>query len=290
MNRGSAFARRHPTALLLWFIPALCVTVLSYDPVYALISLAAAALYNFVQGGADLRGCARWLVFIACVTAINPLFSHHGVTVLFFLGGLPVTLEAVLFGAFMACAAASALMWCRVLTRCMTSDKIIWLFGKPFPRLAVMISLSLRLVPRIRDEHRRLCEIQRALGLFSGNLFSRVSAHMKVISALITSVLEGSIDTSDSMRARGIALKGRTVYSDFIFGPADGAVAAASLLCSLCAFFSYKYNVTGFSFYPVIIMPQGGAFSAAAYTLFGVFMMIPAASEVIFWKRLSSNA
>ena len=85
MNTECAFSRRHPAALLVWFMSVFAVTMLSADPIYALLSFCGAVLHFIATSEpSDKRLMPHLIMFMAAVTAINPVFSHHGVTVLFF--------------------------------------------------------------------------------------------------------------------------------------------------------------------------------------------------------------
>ena len=53
-----------------------------------------------VRKKAILSDMGFYLPLFLLVAVTNPLFSHNGVTPLFFMNGNPVTLEAVVYGVF----------------------------------------------------------------------------------------------------------------------------------------------------------------------------------------------
>lgn len=71
------------------------------------------------------------------VAVTNPLFSHNGVTPLFFLNGNPVTLEAFIYGIAIAVMVIAIIMWCKCCSEVMTSDKLLYLFGRVIPKLSL---------------------------------------------------------------------------------------------------------------------------------------------------------
>lgn len=95
------------------------------------------------------------------IAVINPLFSHNGVTPLFFLNGNPVTLEAVLYGLDIAVMLVAVLYWFKGYNHVMTSDKFLFLFGRAIPRLALVLSTALRFVPLLKVQIRRVSRAQR---------------------------------------------------------------------------------------------------------------------------------
>ena len=62
--------------------------------------------------------------------AANPLFSHAGATMLFYLkDGNPVTLESIVYGLASGLMLAGVISWFSVFHEVMTSDKFMFLFG-----------------------------------------------------------------------------------------------------------------------------------------------------------------
>ena len=286
MKIDCAFSRLHPLTLLSWFAVVLSVTVFTVNPVFALVSLLGAVIYSFAgRAGVSFPGALSQLLFMAAVTLINPIVSHHGTTVLFFLHDLPVTLEALLFGALMSVIITSSIRWCGVLSTCMTSDKVIYLCGRVFPRLAVLISLTLRFIPLIKDRYKRISDAQRMLLPSSDKIISRLRLMLSTVSALITMVLEESIDTADSMRARGIGLKCRTSYSDFKFGTLVLIITLYDIIAAVYLIVIQKLGGTYFAFYPRITVLPSASSALGAYIVFLVLILIPTFTEVRVWKR-----
>lgn len=99
------------------------------------------------------------------VAVTNPLFSHNGVTPLFYLNGNPVTLEAFVYGAAIAVMVVGVMLWCRCYSAVMTSDKFLYLFGRAIPKLALVLSMALRFIPMFkRGSFTRSAERRRRWG------------------------------------------------------------------------------------------------------------------------------
>lgn len=209
-TKSGAFSRLHPTTLTVYFAAVIAVAVVTSNPMFAAVGFVGSAMYKSVFG-IKLRSVAGYLFLMLLLTVTNPLFSHHGDTPLLFVNGRAITLEALIYGVITAVIAVEVLLWCGGLTRCLTSDKIIYMVGRTFPMLSLIISMTLRFIPYCHEEFTRICSARRCIGKFSDeSITDRIKSMLSAFSALVGSVLEGSADTADSMKARGCTMKGRT--------------------------------------------------------------------------------
>ena len=82
-----AFANYHPAVLLLYFLSVLLVGMFVTNPVLQLTMLLGAVLFCLMlphrSGGAGF-----YVPMFLLVAVTNPLFSHNGVTPLFYLNGV----------------------------------------------------------------------------------------------------------------------------------------------------------------------------------------------------------
>lgn len=158
-------------------------------------------------------------VFLLTVI-INPAFSHGGVTRLCYLpGGNPLTLESIVYGVSAGTMFVTVIMWFCAFNAEFTSDKFIYVFGRIIPSLSLVISMSLRFVPRFKKQLGEITVAQRCIGrdVSSGNLFRRLKIAVSILSIMVTWALQNAIETADSMKSRGYGLKGRTAFSVYRF-------------------------------------------------------------------------
>ena len=212
------FSDCHPAVNFAYFALVLGFSMTLMHPVCLLISLTGACCYLArLHGLRELGHSARWLVPMALLAAlVNPAFVHQGVTILTYLpSGNPLTLESILYGLAAALLLASVVLWFRCFSAVMTSDKFIYLFGRAIPALSLVLSMTLRFVPRFRRQFHTVAQAQRFMGRDTGNgsLLQRCKNAMKVFSIMVTWSLESAIDTADSMRSRGYGQPGRTAFS-----------------------------------------------------------------------------
>ena len=155
------FSDCHPAVNFAYFALVLAFSMTLMHPVCLLISLTGACCYLArLHGLRELGHSARWLVPMALLAAlVNPAFVHQGVhegaTILTYLpSGNPLTLESILYGLAAALLLASVVLWFRCFSAVMTSDKFIYLFGRAIPALSLVLSMTLRFVPRFRRQFR----------------------------------------------------------------------------------------------------------------------------------------
>ena len=281
MNR---FAKQHPFVLFVYFLSVLLVAVLVWNPILQATALLGGACFLLLlqPGKESLRDLGFYLPFFALVAVTNPLFSHNGVTPLFFLNGNPVTLEAFLYGLAIAGLTVAALLWCRCYTAVMSSDKVLYLFGKVLPKLSLVLSMALRFLPLFKRRMRQVKSSLRAMGLYSADSYvERVRGTLRVFRGTVAWSLENAVETADAMRARGYGLPGRSHFSLFRFRAADGWLLASNLFLLALTLAGVAFGETAFRYYPRVSRLRFTPFSVAVYLAFGLLCFLPFLLEVV---------
>lgn len=290
---NGAFSRSHPAVGFLYFVAVIAFSLVLNHPLFMAISLAASLAYAVrLKGKSVLKTffCAL-LPLAAFVTLINALVSHYGVTILYtFPNGNNLTLESIVYGSVTGVMIVTMMLWFVCWNEVMTEDKILHLFGKRLPHLALLVMMTLRFVPLYSRQLGEALGARRGAGLEeSGGKIAKIKNGCAAVSGVITRALEHGIETADSMKARGYGLKGRTSYSRFTLSPSDYVLLAvtAAAVCSVSA--AKIFGAVNALYNPII---QLGGFtpaliaSAAAYALLCFLPLIYDASEVIKWNRL----
>lgn len=287
-----AFSALHPVVSFIYFAAVLLVTMLSMNPVILVLSAVGAVLF-LVLSTAHGVSFRLYFLFFVIVALSNPIFVHSGATPLFFVNGNAVTLEAVLYGIAAAAMLCSVMLWCRGLSEVFTSDKILYLFGRLSPVIAVIISMSMRFVPDFRRQLKKIHAAQKTLGLYSGeSVTDRVSGALRVISALVTWAIENAVETSQSMTARGFALHGKTSFSLFRFRTEDGVFLTLAVVFSAAAIVGMTAFTPKTEFYPLFSGIDFSPVSILTYTLAAAFFLLPSAleaKEALQWSLLKSK-
>lgn len=286
------FKSIHPAAAFIFFVFAFIFCLMSSHPLTLAVSFVCAAIYDLkLQGKKTVSFLLRVILpLIILVTVFNGLFSHYGVTVLFTMsGGNSFTLESLTYGFVSAVRISAMLLWLDCFNEVITSDRFIFLFGRFSPRFALVISMVLRFIPLIRSQSAEIAKAEKGIGnsVSSSRFTDKVRSASRRLSILVSWTLEKGIDTSDSMRARGYGLHGRTSYNTYIFSKRDIFITVFSLAAFVLSFFvKDKFNA---SYNPVIDISAPDAVSAFAVILFTAILLMPTILDLKEEKRWSTS-
>lgn len=217
---SDTFSRYHPVVNFLFFALVLVFSMVLMHPVCLLISLLGAVLYVIqLNGRKGLRFSLKIALPVMLLAAlVNPAFNHAGMTILTYLPtGNPLTLESILYGLAAGCMLCAVLLWFVCYNRVLTSDKFVYLFGRVIPALSLVLSMTLRFVPRFKQQMDVVRQSQFCIGrdVNTGSVWQRARKAVTIFSIMVTWALENAIETADSMKSRGYGLKGRTAFSIF---------------------------------------------------------------------------
>ena len=278
MKRVVGFRAAHPAAAFFFFAFAFTVSLASTHPLELGAGFVCAALCDFsLQKEKTKRLLLRVLLpMLALITAFNGLYNHYGVTVLFTLrNGNRFTLEALIYGLIFAVRAVSGVLWLDAAGVVLQSDKVIWLFGRLSPRLALVISMVLRFLPLMRRQAEEIRAAQQGLGSApTGNLFQKIRLAAHRLSILVSWTMERGIDTADSMRARGYGLRKRSFYNRFAFSPGD--LVLTLLTAAALALYLLTVKSMAAVYNPVVTVPSPGASGWIAFAALTLALLSPA--------------
>lgn len=290
-----AFGNYHPIVLMVYFLSVLLIAMFVWNPVLQTLALLGGIGFCILlQSRRETASdAAFYLPLFLMVAVTNPLFSHNGVTPLFFLNGNPVTLEAFVYGFAIAVMVVAVMVWCKCCTKVITSDKFLYLFGKAIPKLSLVLSMALRFIPMFQRQSRKVARAQKAMGLYSSKGYvNKARSRMRILMAMISWSLENSMETAASMQARGYGLKGRSSFSLFRFDPRDGVVLAASLLLVGLTLLGVGMGETDFFFYPRLSALPATWLALVVYSVYGILAFLPFILEVkesIQWNYYRSK-
>lgn len=211
-----AFSKCHPAVNFLFFVGAIGAGVVIQHPAYLLAGMIAGLVYYLLLNGRKgwkvLLGLVPLFVFL---TVINPLFNTHGATPLIYLFGRPYTFEALLYGAAVASMFVATLLWFGCYNKVLTSDKFTSLFGSFIPSISLLLVMVLRMVPSFIRKTRGIVDARKSIGKGAAETATKKEKLMdgvSVLSSITDWALEGSVVTSDSMRARGYGAAKRSSF------------------------------------------------------------------------------
>lgn len=236
MRNRDTFSGYHPVINLFYFVLVLAFSMVLMHPVCLCISLTAALCCSLTLGGKkSVRGSLLLLLPMALVAAaVNVLFNHEGATILAYLpSGNPLTLESIVYGFSAAVMLSALVLWFLCFSQVMTSDKLAYLFGRIIPALSLVISMTLRFVPKFKAQFKVVADAQKCAGrpIDEGKTLQRIKHAVTVFSIMVTWSLENGIETADSMKSRGYGLSGRTAFSIYRFDERDGVILLWFCFC-----------------------------------------------------------
>ena len=292
-----SFYNYHPTVNLLYFTLVIAFSMLLTHPVAQTVALVCAITYAVsVEGKKSLGFLLKFCLPMVLLTAfINPAFSHEGVTILYyFSNGNPLTLESILYGIGAGIMLVTVLLWFSAFSRVMTSDKFIYLFGKVIPALSLVLSMSLRFVPKFKKQTEVVVEAQRCIGrdISTGSLWQRFKTAVVIFSIMITWALENAIETADSMKSRGYGLKGRTAFSIYRMDDRDKYALIWLGFCGLFLTAGVMLSAFGFRYFPSIRYAALDMTTIPFYTVYFGLCITPVVlnfTEERKWKTIYSK-
>lgn len=226
------FSDYHPLVSFLYFGFVFTFAMVFMHPVCLVISIVCAFTYSIIlKGKRAVKFNFAFLLPMLLVTAlINPAFNHEGATIITYLHtGNPLTLESIAYGIAASCMLSSVICWFSCYNEVMTSDKFVYIFGRIIPAMSLILSMSLRFVPKFKAQIKVVSNAQRCIGrdVSNGGVLQRARQGITILSIMITWALENAIETSDSMRSRGYGLPGRTAFSIYSMEKRDKTALAA---------------------------------------------------------------
>ena len=288
------FSKYHPMVNFLYFTLVIGFSMVLTHPLAQGISLACAIIYAVqTEGKNAVLFTLRWcLPMMLLTTVMNPAFSHEGVTILlYFPTGNPLTLESILYGLSAGGMLATVMLWFLNFNRVITSDKFIYLFGRIVPAMSLVLSMTLRFVPKFKGQMAETVDAQRSIGrdISEGSLWHRTRIAVTVLSVMVTWSLENAIETADSMKSRGYGLPGRTAFSIYRFDDRDKMALSYLGFCGFYLLAGMMISAFGFRYFPSIRYVKLDAVTLSFQFVYLILCIMPVALNALEerkWKAI----
>ena len=292
-----SFAKYHPLVNFLYFCLMIGFSMVLNHPLVQVISLTCACLYAVqTEGRKAALFCLKWCLPMVLLSAvINPAFSHQGVTILlYFPTGNPLTLESILYGVSTGVMIATVMLWFLNFNRVITSDKFIYLFGRIIPAMSLVLSMTLRFIPKFKVQMQTVIDAQHSIGrnLSEGSLWHRMKIAVTVLSIMITWSLENAIETADSMKSRGYGLKGRSAFSTYRIEERDKLALLFLGFCGVYLVAGVMVSAFTFQYFPSIYYSALNGMTLSFPVVYLILCVMPVAlntAEERAWKAIRSK-
>lgn len=279
------FKTYHPIVNFVYFVFVIGFSMFLMHPLCLCISLACGFTYSVMLKGrrAVKTNCIYMLPMLVAMALINPAFNHEGITILQYLpGGNPLTLESILYGLCAAAMLICVICWFSCYNELMTSDKFIYLFGRIIPSLSLILSMTLRFVPKFSAQLKVVANAQRCMGrdVSNGSIIKRAKHGLTILSIMVTWALEKAVETADSMKSRGYGLPGRTAYSIFSFDKRDCKALFWMIFLGVYTFLGNRGGEMYFRYFPSVKWAPASVYSASVFLAYLLLCMCPIMIEI----------
>lgn len=277
------FSRFNPKATLLFFIAETGLTIYIFNPVILALSFAAACVYKIRLGGKRAVSFIfkYSLPVIVLVALFNFIFTHYGSTVLFTVSDMSFTAQSLFYGFFQGLMLSAVILWFSIYSEIITAEKFLSVFSKTAPNLALIFSMVLSFIPRFMKNAEEISSAR----LLIDKEESRLRKSINNFSALITMTLEDSIETADSMKARGFGKK-RSAYSKYRFSVKDLIMLVFIIAVTVLMTVLKAMDFFSFIFEPDIIMGDMPLYSLILFALLSLLPVITDLVEDVKWHYL----
>lgn len=280
------FSNFNPKVCFLFFVFAVLLILLNFNPIFLVISLLAGVIYNaMLQGKKAFKTFFVFLLpFTILIGLFNMAFTSYGIDVLFSISNKNFTAEGLAYGLCQGVMFSSVIVWLSSYSYVLSSDKFMSVFSKLAPNLTLVLTMTLSFIPRLRKNAQEINDAR--LNINTGQ--SKLKRSLDNFSALVSMTLEESIEVSDTMRARGFN-SSRKPYSKYRFNFNDSIVLIIVLGLSVACIIFNSLDKAEFIFDPEIKILSFSPIFLILYTLYMFLPVIINISEGIKWHFLKQK-
>ncbi|MDG4656988.1 energy-coupling factor transporter transmembrane component T [Ectobacillus antri] len=276
----SAFAKFHPAVLFSYYIGVMVLAMTLLHPFILLSMVLLLSLLNYIHGTTMKPFLLSSFVLAVFIAVMNPLFTHRGSTILFYVQDNPVTLEAITYGYTMALSFLAVSFAFVSYQAIVSSHKFLYLFSRVSPKVALLTMIAIRFVPLFM---RRLGQIQLVHKHKGVGIKAKASQGMKLLSVLLVCSLEEALQTADSMSARGFGTTKRSTYIRYRMSNRDYGLFAVLLGLFLGAVILASQGIGVLVIYPKLPSLMLRGMGILSYMLCMLYVSIPLVIEGREW-------
>jgi energy-coupling factor transport system permease protein len=259
-EKNNLIYKLHPLTMLAFVGVVFVLSLIISNPVYLLgLFISTAIIIATAETLSEWKGYLKYsMILMVFIIVVNAAVVRVGETVLYsgptlpLLGQIRITLEALAFGAGMGIRLLIIISAFCLYTYAIHPDKMLKLFHKGGNRSVLVIILSTRLFPLLVQDFQRITEVQRCRGvkLDTGKWWTKAKNLLPVVSVLLLSCLERSVQLAESMYVRGYGSGSRSYYSRDLWRPRDVLILAGIIVCFSVGIYSALQGWSNYSYYP----------------------------------------
>ena len=221
----SGFISVHPLLAFSYFLIMIILVMLIKNPIYLLtILLITTGLLYFLDHLRSLRKQLKFYLLMALfILILNPIFSTHGTTVLFYLKNRSVTLEGVMYGVTFALSLLNILFLFLGYNLILSPRKFLYLFGNIIPKISFILTIIIGFIPLFTRRMHEIIDVRKTFvkDISKHSYKQHITESMTSLNTLVSWTLEESLENASSMRARGYGTHKRTSATLYNFDHRD---------------------------------------------------------------------
>lgn len=186
-----------------------------------------------------ITGFKLFIPFSVVTIVINMVFVWEGKITLFYILGKRFTLESLIYSVILSSKLLLIIFVFMMLELMIDSDRAVSYFSSKLPKSTLMLLISLKLFPNMKNRIKNLRDVYfvRGVNFNSGGLKEKVKSNVPILSILLENSLDGAFDIGEAAFVRGFLAADRTVYDKQIWRPLDYILVLESVV--LMIFFIY---------------------------------------------------
>ncbi|MCM1084242.1 MAG: energy-coupling factor transporter transmembrane protein EcfT [Clostridium sp.] len=279
------FENYHPGINFIYFLFSMTFILWFNHPVYVVIAFLSSFAYSIkLNGKREVIFNFILILFVVIYCLWYSYYNHFGITNIRknFIGN-NITAEALFYGLVRGMTIAAFIMNFACLLAVFSTDKVIYLAGRLFPRLSLFISIFLRSFSRIRERNAAVTMSRKGIGMGKGQgtIIGGIRNRLRILSIVITWTLEDYMESSMSMKCRGYTLKHRTSFSIYRFDNRDRSLVIMLFIGITLTLMAVMLNQTTILYDPEIIMYRPKGWSYLFYLSYACFLLLPMGIEIV---------
>lgn len=201
-----SFETLNPNVIVLYFLATIITLYYIQNPILVILFLVCSICINlkFCKGSFK-RFFKSFVIMSMLVLIVNPLVSHKGTTILFYIGYTPITLESIFYGFISSLKLVSMLFFSNYFNHIMTYERLIYILSPLGHNLSLIISLSMKFIPEYLDKITSIKNTQKTKGIhLDSDKKNNIAKNLTyILNAFFFITLEEGIITIKSIKSRG---------------------------------------------------------------------------------------
>lgn len=295
MNRHSGMGQLNPYIVCGYYFIITLILLTVKNPVITGIMLVEGIIMSLFVAGIypTLLSLAYGMIIGILMVLVNPLVSHEGESIIWGMGSFIITAESLIYGMSSALMLIAVIIWFCSFNTLMTSDKYIYVFGRVLPGTALLISLTLRLIPELNRQYAEERISLISLGIYdTKTLRGRMKLSYTALRGVIVHSIEASSLRADSMTARGYGIRHRSCYLECKWRLNDSIYSILGIIAAIAILILNILSGESVVFYPRFNLRFDNTYIILLTVLCGLYGMLPIIYEIkerILWKRYLSR-